>query len=300
MKLSILMITYNHEKYVAQALDSILMQVTDFSYEIVIGEDCSTDSTRTILRQYHERYPDRIRLILPEKNLGMMRNFVETYYACEGEYVAILDGDDYWTSPYKLQKQVDFLDSHPDFAICFHNASYLWEIEDRPSTLFCKEDQQEVTVFEDLLVDNFIPTLTCMFRNRLFGAFPDWIFGLKFGDWPLHVLNAQFGKIGYLNEPMAVYRVHSAGAVSGIHTDEAKMIEYIQGMIQFYQTMDKHFGHKYSHLIKKKVAMYYCSLAKAYEAMGEIVNAVKFYLLYILSSPLSDTTKRVAHRLGIS
>lgn len=108
MKVSVLMITYNHEKFIAQAIDSILMQQVNFDYEIVIGEDCSTDGTRAIVIQYQKEYPDKIRLLLPEENLGMHKNFVQTFRACQGEYIALLEGDDYWTSPRKLQKQVDF------------------------------------------------------------------------------------------------------------------------------------------------------------------------------------------------
>ena len=121
MKVSVLTITYNHEKYIAQAIESVLIQEVNFDYELVIGEDCSTDKTREIVIDYQRKYPHKIRLLLNEKNLGMHRNFAQTYHACRGQYIAVLEGDDFWTSPHKLQKQVDFLDNNPDFAICFHN-----------------------------------------------------------------------------------------------------------------------------------------------------------------------------------
>ena len=106
MKVSIAMVTYNHEKFIAKALDSVLMQRTDFDYEIVIGEDCSSDNTRNIVIEYKRRYPDNIVLFLNEKNLGMYGNCSQVFQACQGEYIAVLEGDDYWTSPDKLQKQV--------------------------------------------------------------------------------------------------------------------------------------------------------------------------------------------------
>src|SRR3712207_1086613 len=102
MKVSVLMLAYNHEKFIAQALDSALMQQVNFDYEIVIGEDCSTDNTRDILIRYQKEYPHRIRLLLPEKNLGMHDNLIQTFKACRGDYIAFLEGDDYWTSPNKL------------------------------------------------------------------------------------------------------------------------------------------------------------------------------------------------------
>ena len=120
MKVSVTIITYNHEKFIRKTLDSVLMQKVNFQYEIVIGEDCSTDNTKKILLEYQNKHPGKIRLLLAENNQGLVRNFMQTYRACKGEYIATLDGDDYWISSRKLQKQVDFLDRHGDFSMCFH------------------------------------------------------------------------------------------------------------------------------------------------------------------------------------
>ena len=125
MKVSVCIITYNHARFIGQALESALMQKTNFDYEIVIGEDCSTDNTGLICKKYAEMYPDKIRLLQNDKNLGVIENFKRTLYACKGEYVALLEGDDYWTDELKLQKQVDFLESNRDYAIVFHNAEIL-------------------------------------------------------------------------------------------------------------------------------------------------------------------------------
>ena len=112
---SVGVLTYNHEEYIAQALDSILMQETDFTVEIVIGEDCSQDGTRDIVKKYAEQYPDRIRALLHETNLGINGNACAVRAACSGKYLAMLDGDNYWTCPHKLQKQVTFLEEHPEY-----------------------------------------------------------------------------------------------------------------------------------------------------------------------------------------
>ena len=106
--LSIASITYNHEQFIAQAIESWLMQKTSFEIEIIIGEDCSTDNTRAIIEKYRKLHPDLIKLIISESNVGMMPNFIRTLAACRGKYIALCEGDDYWTDPYKLQKQVDF------------------------------------------------------------------------------------------------------------------------------------------------------------------------------------------------
>lgn len=114
--LSVVFITYNHESYVRKALDSVLMQETDFDFDIVVGEDCSTDHTRDILLEYKEKYPDQITLLFREKNLGRPTlNVYQTAMECRGDYIAFLEGDDYWTDVYKLQRQVDFLKSHSDY-----------------------------------------------------------------------------------------------------------------------------------------------------------------------------------------
>ena len=104
MKLSVMMITYNHEKFIAQTLESVLAQKVNFDYEIVIGEDCSTDRTREILMDFYRRYPKRIVPLLRDKNIGAMRNMEATLAACKGNYLALLEGDDYWTCPEKLQR----------------------------------------------------------------------------------------------------------------------------------------------------------------------------------------------------
>src|SRR5690606_11410501 len=125
MDLSIWCITYNHEKFIKQTLDGFLKQEIDASVEIVISDDASTDGTREILKQYAARFPEKIRLILHEKNIGMMRNFTSTLHECKGKYIALCEGDDYWTDSKKLKKQYDFLISNPDFSICAHRVLYL-------------------------------------------------------------------------------------------------------------------------------------------------------------------------------
>ena len=121
-KLSVILITYNHEKYIEKALDSVLSQVTDFPFEIVIGDDCSPDDTNNIIREYRDKYPDIIRIVHREKNTGRPTlNVYETTMKCRGDYLAYLEGDDYWTDSDKLQKQMDFLNEHPEYIACTHS-----------------------------------------------------------------------------------------------------------------------------------------------------------------------------------
>lgn len=249
-KVSVSLITYNHENFVQQAIRSVLNQEVSFDYEIVIGEDCSTDRTREIVLEFQKRYPGKIRLLERESNVGMQENFRTTLEACTGEYVALLDGDDYWTSTCKLQRQVDFLDSNKQCAMCFHSVVSMPYPEGEPTLIFPERKYRDKRcTTEDLLVENFIPTCSVMFRRGLFGNLPDWVSTLGFSDWPLHVLNAEAGAIGYLSEIMGVYRIHSGGAWSGRASNRRNA-----DILRFYEGIDAQLNFKYHNLIKRQAS----------------------------------------------
>src|SRR6266851_2413988 len=153
MEVSVLVTTYNHEKYIAQALDSVLMQETNFEYEIIIAEDCSIDQTRSIVVDFQRRNPGKIRLLLPEEHLGYGSGngiFAQAFELARGEYVALLDGDDYWISPQKLQKQVEFLKVHPECVLCFHNALKIYEDGSRVPFAQMAVGQKQISALEDI------------------------------------------------------------------------------------------------------------------------------------------------------
>jgi glycosyltransferase involved in cell wall biosynthesis len=127
IKVSVVLLAYNQEKFIEQAINSILMQETNFNYEILIAEDFSTDNTRNIVIEFQKKYPDKIGVLLPDRNLNSNKYFVQVLETARGEYIALLDGDDFWTSPNKLQMQANFLDSHSNCSICFHNAEMIYE-----------------------------------------------------------------------------------------------------------------------------------------------------------------------------
>jgi len=207
---SVLMTAYKHERFIAQAIESALMQETDFPFEVVIGEDKSPDGTRQIAEEYQRRHPDTIRVLARERNLGA-HNFPETYAACRGRYVAVLEGDDYWTDSRKLQREVDALEAHPDWVIAFHAVRVVSEGCTTPPDIFPKE-WREISTLDDLLQWNFIQTCSLMFRNGVIREFPDWYFSLALGDWPLTIMLARHGKIGYIDRVMADYRIHGGGS----------------------------------------------------------------------------------------
>jgi len=271
MKVSVLVITHNQAALITEAIDSVLMQEVNFEYEAVVGEDGSTDRTREILVALQAAHPDKIRLLLHEKKLGGIPaklNFVKTLAACKGEYVAWLDGDDYWTDPHKLQKQVDFLESHPECAICFHNVLAIDDAGSLAPGTICPPDQKEISTLEDLLSGNPIPSCSVLFRRGLFDRFPDWYFTLAMSDWPLHIFNAQHGKIGYINEVMATYRVHAGGVWSS-----KRPSRQLLNMIALLDRVDEHLDFSYKDVIRATKARYYYQLAVIYRDRGHLPQA---------------------------
>jgi glycosyltransferase involved in cell wall biosynthesis len=284
MKVSVVMITYNHEQFITQAVASAVEQEVNFDYEIVIGEDCGTDRTREILLELAKKHPDKIRLLLHEKNLGANRNFITTIQAAKGEYIAVLDGDDYWTSPHKLQKQVDFLDHHPECVICFHNALAVYSDKSRAEHALRPANQKAISTIEDLFAANFIPACSEMYRREVEPDLPAWYYSLKIGDWPHHILKAQHGKIGYINEVMATYRIHRGGTWSA-KNDLSRLRTYLE----MFALLNVYLGYNYDRLIRAKIASYCLDMAAVQAELGDIASAKRY-----LSKSISDyPTKQI-------
>jgi len=189
---SIFMLTYNQEEFIAQAIEGVLAQKTDFKYQLVIGEDCSTDGTREICLNYAEKYPDKIKLLLNHKNVGLIANYVKTYKACTGKYVAICDGDDYWIDPLKLNKQVNFLENNSEYKIVFTHNLNLY-----PSGELIERKKDEMgctTQFQDLVKNNYIPSVTVLFKKeKLTNSVNKWLLKYPYGDWPTYLFILRSG-----------------------------------------------------------------------------------------------------------
>jgi glycosyltransferase involved in cell wall biosynthesis len=186
------------------------MQETNFDFEIVIGEDCSKDNTRAICQRLANENPGKIRLLLREKNLGMHENHRQTHHACRGQYIAMLEGDDFWTRPDKLQKQVDFLDANPECVLCFHNVLMFDQHSDHDAVYNRPEQPQFITT-RDIIQEIYVNTASVVMRNGLFTEFLDLGKDLVFGDWVYYVWLSTFGLLGYIPEVMACYRLHDSG-----------------------------------------------------------------------------------------
>lgn len=215
---SISCLAYNHEAFIQQALDGFLSQKTNYSYEILIHDDASTDGTAEIIRQYHGAYPDRIRPIFQKENqykkrpLGGIRwNF--HFPVANGKYIAFCDGDDYWSDTGKLQQQVDLLESDPSLSLCFHS----YKVSDAGSvTTRGVWSQPRMSINEYARITSGVQTLTVVARNIFRDiAVPSDILRSVTGSYFLFMLSALHGDFAYIDKPMAVYRVHPGGVWSG-------------------------------------------------------------------------------------
>lgn len=233
MKVTVAVITFNHEAFIAEALDSILMQETTFDWNIVIGEDGSKDGTRSICEAYATSHPEKIRLLPAQPNMGMMENFIRVFNACEGAYMAFTEGDDFWTDRHKLQKQAEHLDANPDQSLCFHAVRqwFTWNGENA-SRRFPEAISSTTFGTEDLLKGWFIPSTSVMLRKYPEFRFPEWFRYAKSGDIPLLLLYSLLGKIGYMDELMGVYRIHDHG-ISRTHRGYQKISAMIYILEQF-------------------------------------------------------------------
>ena len=287
VKLSVAMITYNHASFIRQALESVLAQRVNFDYEIVVGEDCSTDETRAILADFYRRYPERIVPLLRERNMGALRNFRETLDSCRGQYLALVEGDDYWTCEHKLQRQVDFLDQHPEYAICFHRAQVRDETgSDQTGVLPQHHFKAGSYTIEDLLAENFITTCTVMYRWGSVGRLPNWFLDLKLGDWPLHILVARSGKIELMDDVMAVYRMHHGGVWTS-----GQAIDQKYAMMRMMNAVDRHLDFQYTDAIRRWCAGCYFDMAIIERLNGNRRATLKYLAASLRNGELSLTAR---------
>ena len=247
-KLSVACITYNAAPSTRAAIDGSLMQTTDFPFEVLIHDDASTDGTAEIIREYAEKRPDVIRAVFQEENQWSKGVSVTSKFLwplIRGEYVAICEGDDYWTDPLKLQKQVDWLDAHPESSVCFHPVAVHFEDGSRPdSTYPAPKDCPDGFTFEGLLKHNFIQTNSVVFRWKLKGHEDDVPADIVPRDWYTNLIHAEKGPIGFLPDVMGVYRRHS-GSVWWSTPDAPDTFYLRNGFrhLAFYRAVNRRFGY---------------------------------------------------------
>ena len=288
---SICCLTFNHENYIRQCLDGFMMQQTNFKFEVLIHDDASTDNTTTIIREYEQRYPETIKPIYQSENQyskGVKPSFIFQFPRAKGKYIAMCEGDDYWTDPLKLQKQVDFMEFHPNMSFCFHGAQTL--NADGLYGVYYKKKQ-----FKDRQLvpkKHFLEsggggccTASSFFRTSIVESIPEYFTTCPVGDLPLALLAITKGEIGYLKDEMAVYRLMSVNSWSQ-NTGLDKKKENILLIFETIQDYESQTNFKYSKeliLLKKtlsyKLGFYFSehSIFKSFKYAIKNFNKMGFF-----------------------
>ncbi len=263
---SICVVCYNHAQYVEKCLDSLVNQVTNFEYEIVIGDDCSPDGTTQIIKNYVDKYPDKIKAYLHPVNLSKTYkdyppgklNFLHSLSRCSGSYIVHIEGDDYLTDNNKLQLQADYLEANRDVSACFHNAEIVYEDNTgRTDELLNAPDQKNIITSTDLIADRetwFMATAAVMFRASMAFPLPEWFTQSKSGDIPLYFLLSQHGPIHYLPNVMSVYRRHLGGMS---FTDSNLDADFIENRIFMYSNMNQETSGRFAAQLNSILSKYY-------------------------------------------
>jgi len=249
---------YNHEKYIAQALDGFLMQKTDFDYEILIHDDASTDRTAEIIREYQRKYPEIIKPIYQTENQYSKGIHVDAYnrLRAQGKYIALCEGDDYWTDPLKLQRQVEYMEAHPECTMCFHSVEMV-NHDQTPTGRFVRPYRENCIVpIEDVIIGGgkFFGTCSVVFPKKCMDNPPEFYLQCPIGDIPLALNLARQGTVYYMDEMMSAYRRGVEGSWSSQALgSKDKLIKHLNEMIKVRKSFNNYTNFIYSDSIELKI-----------------------------------------------
>ncbi len=272
---SIHCVTYNHEKYIKEALDSFLMQKTNFVFEIVVGEDKSLDKTLDIVKEYQTKYPKIIKLITSESNVGMMENYLRVMRACKGKYIAICDGDDYWTDENKLQMQIDLMKKNPECELSFHISSELYGNELKNKIGYHGDENRIFSTPEVIVGDgNFCPSSSLVFTKRSFLYFPESFYqNAPFADYFVQICGSLEGGALYIAKDMSIYRrAHAESWSSRTHTNIESQKRSFEKIVKSINEADKLLDFKFNKEFKTILSKHYYLISVAFLKSGDFQN----------------------------
>lgn len=269
------MSTYRHEQFIQQAIEGVMMQQTTFRIELVIGEDCSDDGTRLICEAMEQKYPDRIRLLPSDTNYGQNHNLARTLLACNGIYIALCEGDDYWTDPLKLQKQVDFLEQNHDYVLCFHPVN---TVDNNGKLLGFRKPSGLTTCFrQEQLYHVFVPTLALLFRNCLH-HFPPEFYCVKSTDAFIVAMLATYGNGAELGFSGGCYRKHPGGLYNRLNqVNKYKQAIHSRKLMKRSDFFDGNFKKEIQRELMFRLKLY----VKIFLKKGQLINCFRIMIFYI-------------------
>lgn len=235
------------------------MQKTDFNYEILIGEDCSTDDTRQIVEKYVKLYPEKIKLITTEQNVGVSKNSQRLFENSKGKYIAVCEGDDYWTDSNKLQQQVDYMENHSDCSMCFHASEILQANKRKTGMIIRPYNEDKVSPIEDIITGGggFCPTGSLIYPKELLEDIPFFFRNAHVGDYPVQLILSSKGYVYFMKKCMSTYRIGVEGSwTSRMFNKEGikeNMINILQGDIEILKEFNEFTNNKNVKDIEKNI-----------------------------------------------
>ena len=252
MKATVLLMTYNHEKYIRKAIESVLMQKDCEPFDIIVCDDCSTDNTDAVAQSLLQNTPNA-RVFSNEKNIGITRNYQQAFSICSGDYVFVLEGDDYWTDELKIKKQCSLLDEHFRCVSCSH--FYYTEKEGAESLLAPLLQKEEAVSFfsaNDIILNPFIGNnfSTCCYRRSALERISPATYDVISYEWMINISISKFGDTAVINQPMSVYRVWASGSWSKLSEEEQ-----LRGMIDILPKYNAILDYRFQPAFEKKTEM---------------------------------------------
>ena len=258
--MTVFCLAYNHEKYIRKTFEGFINQKTSFKFKVLVHDDASTDNTRNIIREYVEKYPDMFETILQEENKYQKGIDIEDEYILpkiDSKYVAVCEGDDYWTDPEKLQLQVDYMEKHPDCSLCVHNTEKIFENGKSTGKFFNPLNKEQDYDFKAIALSEpsaYFHFSSLMWRHDTFRRKVPAFEMKGIGDYPMALYFATIGYIHYIPRIMSCYRLNSVGSWSSMmDSDSSKKVRQHQNMLDGFKSIDEYTKHKYSSVIKKAI-----------------------------------------------
>lgn len=274
-KVTVLTLTRNQKEMISVTMDSVLAQRTNFPVEHMVVDDCSVDGTQDVIAAYAEKY-EQIKPVFLRQKSRRGQNVTALFSRCRSPYVALCDGDDYFSDPLKLQTQVDFMEAHPECGLCFHPVKVIYEDGSGRERLYPPLEEmprgvREFYYLSDLLRVNFIQTNSVMYRWRFTQGLPEWFVpDLVPGDWYWHLLHAERGKIGFINKVMSVYRRHTASLFYASEiSPKANRLKHGLSELRTYDVINRHFKGRYAKVLQSLANNVFANLLEHSMQTGE-------------------------------